>query len=125
MGKKVDTFMVSYYIYAHMLFTSNNELYQIETRGQNQLHLFPTRTISARYILKHPIPDLLHEYPRAIIQRANTHSIKTLSHCSRHILLDLILIYVLISIVIPVDTMLGDFCCSNCMYQHLTNCISP
>ena len=30
------------------MFTFNNELYQIEIRGQNQLHLFPTRTSSAR-----------------------------------------------------------------------------
>ena len=46
--------------------TFNNELYQIETRGQNQLHLFPTRTVSARNVLRHHIPDLLQEYPRAI-----------------------------------------------------------
>ena len=33
------------------IFTLNNELYQIETRGHNQLHLFPTRSISARNVL--------------------------------------------------------------------------
>ena len=33
--------------YFGTIFTFNNELYQIETRGQNQLHLSPTRTIRA------------------------------------------------------------------------------
>ena len=60
--------------YFGTMFTFNNELYQIETRGQNQLHLFPTRTVSARNVLRHHIPDLLQEYPRAITQRAKTHS---------------------------------------------------
>ena len=62
--------------YFGTMFTFNNELYQIETRGQNQLHLFPTRTCSARNVLRHRIPDLLHEYPRAITQKAKTHSIE-------------------------------------------------
>ena len=59
------------------MFIFNDELYQIETRGQNQLHLFPTRTVSARNVLRHHVPDLLQEYPRAITQRANTHSIES------------------------------------------------
>ena len=48
------------------MFTFNNELYQIETRGQNQPHLLTTRIISARNVLRHRIPDLLQDYPRAI-----------------------------------------------------------
>ena len=63
--------------YFGTMFTFNNELYQIETRGQSQLHLFPTRTVSARNALRHHIPDLLQEYPRAITQRAKTHSIES------------------------------------------------
>ena len=63
--------------YFGTIFTFNNELYQIETRGQNQLHLFPTRTISARNVLRHRIPELLQKYPRAITQRAKTHSIES------------------------------------------------
>ena len=59
------------------MFTFNNELYQIKTYGQNQLHLFPTRIISARSILRRHIPELLQEYPTAITQRANTHSIES------------------------------------------------
>ena len=45
--------------YFGTIFTFNSELYQIETRGQNQLNLFPTRTISARNVLRHRIPELL------------------------------------------------------------------
>ena len=59
------------------MFTFNNELYQLEARGQNQLHLFPTRTVSARNVLRHHNPDLLQEYPRAITERAKTHSIES------------------------------------------------
>ena len=43
--------------YFGTMFTFNNELYQIETRGQKQLHLFHTRTVSARNVLRHHIPD--------------------------------------------------------------------
>ena len=60
------------------VFTFNNELHQIETRVQNQLCLFPTQTISARNVLRHRISDLLQEYPRAIIQKTNTHSIESI-----------------------------------------------
>ena len=63
--------------YFGTMLTFNNELYQIETRGQTQLHVFPTRTVSARNVLRHHVPDLLQEYPRAITQRANTHSIES------------------------------------------------
>ena len=41
-----------------------------------------------------------------------------LSRCSRHILLNLIHMNALISIVIPVNAMLRDFHCPNCMYLH-------
>ena len=63
--------------YFGTMFTFHDELYQIETHGQNQLHLFPTRTIGARNVLRHHIPDLLQECPRAINQKANTHSIES------------------------------------------------
>ena len=63
--------------YFGTIFTFDNELYQIETRGQNQLHLFSNQTSSARNVLRHRIPDLLQEYPRAITPKANTHSIKS------------------------------------------------
>ena len=60
--------------YFGMIFIFNNKFYQIETRGQNQLHLFP-----ARIVLRHLIiPYLLQKYPIAITQRNNTHSIESL-----------------------------------------------
>ena len=63
--------------YFGTMFTFNDELYQMETRGQNQLHFFPTRTINARNVLRHRIRDLLQEYSRTITQKANTHSIES------------------------------------------------
>ena len=62
--------------YVGTMFTLNDKLCQIETSGQNQLHLFPTRIINARNVLRHRIPDLLQVYHRAITQKANTHSIE-------------------------------------------------
>ena len=56
--KSVNTSLPEYF---GTMFTFNNELYQIETRGQNQLHLFPTRTISVPNVLRQYIPDLLQE----------------------------------------------------------------
>ena len=63
--------------YFGTMFTFNNELYQVETRDQNQLHFFPTRIINAPNVLRHRILDLLQENPWAIIQKANTHSIES------------------------------------------------
>ena len=51
--------------YFGTMFTFNFELHRIETRGQNQLHLFPTRIVSARNGVRHHIPDLMQEYSRA------------------------------------------------------------
>ena len=48
--------------YFDTTFTFNNKLYQIETVGQDQLHRFPIRTISARNVLRHRILDLLQEF---------------------------------------------------------------
>ena len=56
------------------MFTFNHELYQIETHDQNQPHLFPNWTISARNVLRQCTPDLLQGYRRVITQKANTHS---------------------------------------------------
>ena len=110
--------------YLATMFTFNNELYQIETRGQNQLHLFPSRTISARNVLRHRIPELLQKYPRAITQRTNTDSIESFVTMLKHIFLRLTPMNVLISIAIPANTMFGDFHCSNGIYQLPMNCIS-
>ena len=63
--------------YFGTMFTFIDESYQIEIRAQNRLHLFPTRTSSARNVLRHRIPDLLQEYHRAITQKAKTHSIES------------------------------------------------
>ena len=87
------------------VFTFNNELYKIETRGQNQLHLFPTRTINARIVLRHRIPDLLQEYPRAMNPKANTHNIESFVKLLKAYTFDRIHMSVLTSIVILVYAM--------------------
>ena len=38
--------------YFGTMFTFNNEFHKIETRGQNQLHWFPTQIVSARNVLR-------------------------------------------------------------------------
>ena len=65
--------------------------------------------------------NILGPYPKGPTLTA----LNRLSHCLRHISLNLIPMYVLISIVIPVDAMLYDYYCSKCMYKHLMNYISP
>ena len=45
--------------YSGTMFTHSTELYRIETRGQNQVNLFSTRTIRARDIFRHHIANLL------------------------------------------------------------------
>ena len=65
--------------------------------------------------------NILGPYPKGPTLTA----LNRLSFCVRHISLNLILMYVPISIVIPVDAMLCDSHCSKCMYKHLMNYISP
>ena len=73
--------------YFHSIFIYNNELYDIETRNHDNMHLFPTRTTGARNVLRHRIPEILAGFPPIIIERARTHSISAFaSHIKRHIL---------------------------------------
>ena len=65
--------------------------------------------------------NILGPWPK----RSTLTALSRLSHCLRHISLDLIHMSVLTSIVILVIAMLHDFHCFNCMYQHLMNWISP
>ena len=53
----------------------NSNLYDIETRNSNQLHLFPTRTVGARNVLRHRIPELIYRFPADVLEKAKTHSI--------------------------------------------------
>ena len=45
--------------YCHSLFRYNRKIYEIETRTNSQLHIFPTRTHSAENALRHHIPKLI------------------------------------------------------------------
>ena len=57
------------------MFQFNYDIHGIETRNRDSLHLFPSRTTSARNVLRHSIPKLLLDYPTNIIEKARTHSI--------------------------------------------------
>ena len=73
--------------YFHSIFIYNNELYDIETRNHDNMHLFPTRTTGAKNVLRHRIPEILAGFPPIIIERALTHSICAFaSYIKRHLL---------------------------------------
>ena len=52
------------------MFRYNRELYDIQTRSHELLHLYLVRTSNARNALKHRIPQLLCKYPAAILAKA-------------------------------------------------------
>ena len=45
--------------YFASMFRYNRELYDIQTRSHELLHIFPVRTSNARNVLRHRIPELL------------------------------------------------------------------
>ena len=52
--------------YFASMFRYNHELYDIQTRNREMLHLYPVRTSNARNSQWHRIPELLCEYPSAV-----------------------------------------------------------
>ena len=73
--------------YFRSLFIYNRDIYEIETRNNNQLHLFATRTHSAEQVLWHHIPKLIDKFPRHITDRIRTRSIQAFSsHLKSHII---------------------------------------
>ena len=49
------------------MFRYNRELYDIQTRSHELLHLYQVRTTNARNALRHRIPELLCKYPIAVL----------------------------------------------------------
>ena len=74
--------------YFHDIFTFNYELHEIETRSQNNLHLYPTRTTGARNVLRHRVPELLRDYPHEIMRRVYTHSNATFINRIKFFIID-------------------------------------
>ena len=69
--------------YFASMFGYNRELYDIQTRSYELLHLFPVRTSNARNALRHRIP----EYPTAVLEKARTRIIMSfISHVKFHLL---------------------------------------
>ena len=61
--------------YFRQTFTFNRDIYDIQTRIYDRLHLFPSRTSSGRNVMRHRIPELLYDFPPPLIERAKTHCI--------------------------------------------------
>ena len=74
-------------IYFASMFRYNHELYEIQTRSHERLHLYPFRTSNAPNALRHRIPELLCKFPTAILEKARTHSIMSfVSHVKYHLI---------------------------------------
>ena len=67
-------------------FKYNHEVHDIGTR---RLHLYPTRTSSARNVLRHHLPELLNTFPKYLIDKIKTHSLFSISHHIKYYLIDL------------------------------------
>ena len=70
--------------YFWSMFQYNSSLYDIETRNNNQMHVFPTQTFGARNVLRHRLPELVYQFPADLIRKAQTHSITAFSNHIKH-----------------------------------------
>ena len=75
--------------YFRQMFTFNRDIYDIQTRSHDRLHLFPSRTSSGRNVMRHRIPELLYDFPPTLIERAKTHSIYALVDYVKSYLIDM------------------------------------
>ena len=73
--------------YFASIFRYNHELYEIQTRSHERLHLYPFRTSNAHNTLRHRIPELLCKFPTAVLEKVRTHSIMSFaSHVKFHLI---------------------------------------
>ena len=73
--------------YFASMFRYNHELYEIQTRSHELLHLYPFRTSNAHNALRHRISELLCKFPTAVLEDARTHSIMWFaSHVKFHLI---------------------------------------
>ena len=56
--------------YFASMFRYNHELYEIQTRSHERLHLYPFRTSNAHNARRHRIPKLLCTFPTAVLEKA-------------------------------------------------------
>ena len=69
------------------MFQYNSSLYDIETRNNDRMHVFPTQAFGACNILRHRLPELVYQFPADLIRKAETHNITAFSnHIKHHIL---------------------------------------
>ena len=74
-------------IYFASMFRYSHDLYNIQTRSHELLHLYPVRTSNARNALMHQIPEVC-KYPTAVLEKAHTHSIMSITNHVKFHLLD-------------------------------------
>ena len=69
------------------MFQYNNNIYHIETRNHDRMHVFPTRTFGARNVFRHRLPEWVYQFPADLKRKAQTHGITAFSnHKKYHIL---------------------------------------
>ena len=59
-----------------------------QSRNHDRMHVFPTRTFGARNVLRHRLPELVHQFPADLIRKAKTHSITAFSNQVKHHILE-------------------------------------
>ena len=73
--------------FSKSMFTYNHELYEKETHSHGMLHLYLTRTASARNVVRHRIPEILLGFPANLMGKVRTHSISTfVSHVKSYMM---------------------------------------
>ena len=55
--------------YFASIFRYNRELYDMQTRSHELLHLYPVRNSNARNTPRHRIPELLCKYPTVVLEK--------------------------------------------------------
>ena len=69
------------------MFRYNHDLYGIQIRSHERLHLYPLRTSNAHSAMRHRIQELFCRFPTAILEKSRTHSITSFaSHAKFHLI---------------------------------------
>ena len=69
------------------MFRYNHDLYDIQIRSHERLHLYPLRTSNAHSAMRHRIQELLCRFPTAVLKKSRTHSITSFaSHAKFHLI---------------------------------------
>jgi hypothetical protein len=70
------------------MFTHNYDVYDISTRQRQNLRSINTRTKSARHVIRHYIPTIIHTFPSNLICKATTHTITAFTYNIKQYIID-------------------------------------